>query len=136
MPKVMKTKFPATVMVFGIVFSEEDVMPLHVFEMGLRVNRQVYLGVMETTVLPWIKEIARNRPWVWQQDSAPYHVSAVALKWIKTYCYNFVQDSWPPSGPDLNPFDYLCGAMLSHILTDLLIPPRPPSSPSRRTCLA
>ena len=37
-PRVMKTKFPATVMVFGVVSSEDHIMPLHIFEVGLKVN--------------------------------------------------------------------------------------------------
>ena len=37
-PRVMKTKFPATVMVFGVVSSEGHIMPPHIFEVGLIVN--------------------------------------------------------------------------------------------------
>ena len=33
-PRVMKTKFPATVMVFGVVSSEGHIMPPHIFEVG------------------------------------------------------------------------------------------------------
>ena len=36
--RVMKTKFPATVMVFGVVSSEGDIMPPHIFEVDLKVN--------------------------------------------------------------------------------------------------
>ena len=34
MPRVMKTKFPATVMVLGVVSSEGHIMPPHIFEVG------------------------------------------------------------------------------------------------------
>ena len=37
-PRVMKTKFPASVMVFGVVSSEGHIMPPHVFKVGLKVN--------------------------------------------------------------------------------------------------
>ena len=37
-PRVMKTKFQATVMVFGVVSSEGHIMPPHIFEVGLKVN--------------------------------------------------------------------------------------------------
>ena len=33
-PRVMKTKFPATVMVFGVVSSESHIMPPHIFKVG------------------------------------------------------------------------------------------------------
>ena len=35
-PRVMKTKFPATVMVFGVVSREGHIMPPHIFEVGLK----------------------------------------------------------------------------------------------------
>ena len=37
-PRVMKTKFPATVMVFAGVSSEVHIMPPHIFEVGLKVS--------------------------------------------------------------------------------------------------
>ncbi len=41
LPKVMKTKFPATVMVFGVISSEGHIMPPHIFEIGLEVNTKI-----------------------------------------------------------------------------------------------
>ena len=38
MPRVMKTKFPATVMVFSVVSSEGHIMLPHIFEVDLKVN--------------------------------------------------------------------------------------------------
>ena len=63
-PRVMKTKFPNTVMVFGVINSDGYVMPLHIFETGLRVDTEIYLQVMETVVLPWINQVAQDRLWV------------------------------------------------------------------------
>lgn len=62
---------------------------------------------MEQTVLPWIRGIVGDRPWVWQQDSAPCHVSKRSMDWLQENCYDVVtKDQWPPSSPDLNPMDY------------------------------
>ena len=47
----MKTKFPATVMVFSEVSSEGHIMPPHIFEVGLKVNK-VYLDVPKSVVIP------------------------------------------------------------------------------------
>ena len=52
MPRVMKTKFPATVMVFGVVSSEGHIMPSHIFEVGLKVHTKVYLDVLKSVVIP------------------------------------------------------------------------------------
>ena len=47
-----KTKFPATVMVFGVVSSEGHIMPPHIYEDGLKVNTKVYLDVLKSVVIP------------------------------------------------------------------------------------
>ena len=74
-PRVMKTKFPATAMVFGVVSSEGHIMPLHIFEVVLKVNTKVYMDVLKSVAIPWCNQVADGRPWVWQQDSAPAHIS-------------------------------------------------------------
>ncbi|UYV68049.1 hypothetical protein LAZ67_5002908 [Cordylochernes scorpioides] len=53
-PVVMHTKFPASVMVLGVISSEGDVMPPHFFEKGLRMNTDTYINVLETVVKPWM----------------------------------------------------------------------------------
>ena len=51
-PSVMKTKFPATVMVFRVVSSEVHIMPPRIFEVGLKVNTKVYVDVLKSVVIP------------------------------------------------------------------------------------
>ena len=51
-PRVMKTKFLATVMVFGVVLCEGHIMPPHIFEVGLKINTKVYLDVLKSVVIP------------------------------------------------------------------------------------
>ena len=65
-PRVMKTKFPATVMVFGVVSSEGHIMPPHIFEVGSKVNTKVYLDMLKSVVILWCNQVAGGRPWVWQ----------------------------------------------------------------------
>ena len=64
--RVMKTKFPTTVMVFGVVSSEGHIIPPHIFEVGLKVNTKVYLDVLKSVVIPWCNQVACGRTWVWQ----------------------------------------------------------------------
>ena len=114
-PRMMKTKFPATVMVFGMVSSEGHIMPPHIFEVGLKVNTKVYLDVLKSVVIPWCNQVAGGRPWVWQQDSAQAHKSKDAQTWLQE-CYDFVPFShWPPSSPDLNPLDYFSWSYVENI---------------------
>ena len=99
-PRVMKTKFPATVMVFGVVSSEGHIIPPHIFEVGLKVNTKVYLDVLKSVVIPWCNQVAAGRPWVWQQDSAPAHKSKETQAWLQKECYDFLPFSHcPPSPP-------------------------------------
>ena len=98
--RVMKTKFPAMVMVFGVVSSEGHIMPPHIFEVGLKVNTKVYLDVLKSVVIPWCNQVAGGRPWVCQQDSVPAHKSKETLAWLPKECYDFVPFfHWPPSSP-------------------------------------
>ena len=88
-PRVMKTKFPATVMVFGVVSSEGHIMPPHIFEVGLKVNTKEYLDVLKSVVIPWCNKVAGGRPWVWQQDSTPAHKSKETQAWLQKEYYDF-----------------------------------------------
>ena len=86
-------------------------MPLHIFEVDVKVNIKVYLDVLKSGVIPWCNQVAGGRPWVWQQDSASAHKSKETQK----ECYDFVPFSyWPPS-PDLNLLDYLVWSYVENI---------------------
>ena len=114
-PRVMKTKFPATVMVFVVVSSEGHIMPPHIFEVGLKVNTKVYLDVLKSVVIPWCNQVPGGRPWVWQQDSAPAHKSKVTQNWLQKECYDFVPFSNCPPSPNLNPLDYFVWSYIENI---------------------
>ena len=119
-PRVMKTKFPAMVMVFGVVSSEGHIMPPLIFEVSLKVNTKVYLDVLKSVVIPWCNQVAGGRPWLWQQDSAPAGLGLLRLCTLL---------SLAPSSPDLNPLDYFVWSyvenitnMISHNTKASLIP--------------
>ena len=102
-PRVMKTKLPVTVMVFGVVSSEGHIMPPHIFEVGLKVNTKVYLDVLKSVVITWCNQVAGGRPWVWQQDSAPVHKSKETQAWLQKESYDFVPFSHCPLLPRPEP---------------------------------
>ena len=115
-PRVMKTKFPAMVMVFGVVSSEGHIMPPHIFKVGLKVNTNMYLDVLKSVVIPWCNQVAGSRSWVWQQYSAPAHKSKETQAWLQKECYKFVPFFyWPPSSPDLNLLDYFVWSYVENI---------------------
>ena len=88
------------VMVFGVVSSDGHIMPPHIFEVGLKVNTKVYLVVLKSVVIPWCNRVVGDRPWVWQQDSAPAHKCKETQAWLQKKCNDFVPFShWPPPSP-------------------------------------
>ena len=101
--RVMKTKFSAMVMVFGVVSSEGHIMPPHIFEVGLKINTKVYVDVLKSVVIPWCNQVTVGTPWVWQQDSAPAHKSKETQAWLQKECYDFVPFSHCPLLPRLEP---------------------------------
>ena len=60
-PRVIKTKFPATVMVFGAVSSEGHIISPQSFEVGLKVNTKVYLDVPKGVMIPRCNQVAGGR---------------------------------------------------------------------------
>ena len=115
-PRVMKIKFTATVMVFGVVSSEGHIMPPHIFEVGLKVNTKVYLDVLKSVVIPWCNQVAGGRPWVWQQDTAPALKFKETQAWLQKECCDFVPFSyWPPLLPWPEPLDYFVWSYVENI---------------------
>lgn len=127
-PHVMHTKFPASVMVLGVVSSEGHIMPPHFFQQGLRLNAAGYNEVLETVVKPWIDRVCDGRPYVFQQDSAPAHKAVVTQDWMAANLHDHITPNmWPPNSPDLNPLDYYMWGVVeretnqrSHNTTDSL----------------
>ena len=124
-PRVMKTKFPATVMVFGVVSSEGHIMPPYIFELSFKVNTKMYLDMLKSVVIPWCNQVAGSKPWVWQQDSAPAHKSKETQAWLQKECYDFVTFShWPPPSPTWTRWTTLLGH------TSRTSPTWPPTTPN------
>ena len=114
-PRVTKTKFPTTVMVFGVVSSEGHIMPPHIFEVGLKVNTRVYLDVLKSVVIPWCNQVAGGWPLVRQQDSArPTSPKRprLGLKGVLQLCTLL---SLAPSSPDLNQLDNFVWSYVENI---------------------
>ena len=120
----MKTKFPATVMVSGVVSSEGHVMPPHIFEVGLKVNTKVYLEVLKSVVIPWCNQVAGSRPWVWQQGLGAGNKSKEIQAWLQKECYDLY-----PSLTDLPPSPTWTRWTTSFGHTSRISPTWPPTKP-------
>lgn len=112
-PISMHSKYPAHVMVLGVVSSEGDVMPPVFFPDGLRLGAKGYIKILETKVKPWMDEVANGKEYVFQQDSAPAHKARITQSWLYANVpHHWSPDLWPPSSPDCNPLDYYVWGVL------------------------
>ena len=107
-PDVMpRSKNPASLMFFGVIASTGEVGPPVWFPQGFRLAAADYIDMLETTVIPWMREVAGNQPWVFQQDSAPAHRAKRTQDFLRAQGVDFwTPQQWPPNSPDLNPLDY------------------------------
>ena len=104
---VMTTKHPQGVMMLGVIGSDGKKMPPHFFPCGLKINTQVYLGVLRRVFKPWIKATYPDRNVIWQQDSAPAHGAKLTQAWLAKHLPGFwPKELWPSSSPDLSPLDF------------------------------
>ena len=56
---------------------------------------------------PCIDSMRGERPYVFQQDSAPSHKAMTTQDWMSENLHDHITpNTWPPSSPDLNPLDY------------------------------
>ncbi|QQP52904.1 Uncharacterized protein FKW44_005194, partial [Caligus rogercresseyi] len=103
-PAVFTTKFPASVVTLGVICSTGEVMPPFFFNPKERVNAERYCEVMEEVVIPWMKDNAAGREFIFQQDSAPAHIALRTTNLFNSHGITFWdRNTWPSNSPDLNP---------------------------------
>lgn len=112
-PRVERGHHPASVMVWWGV-SYDGVTDLHFCEKGVKTSAKVYqTTVLEDVVKPLNQTMFANKPWTFQQDSAPAHKAKTTQQWLKNNVPDFISpDDWPAGSPDLNPLDYKLWSVL------------------------
>ena len=114
-PRVMKTKYLATVMVFGMVSGEAHIMPPHIFEVALKVNTKVYLDVLKSVVIPWCNQVASGRPWVGSRTRRRPTSPRKPRLGFRRSATTLYPSLTVPSSPDLNPLDYFVWSYVENI---------------------
>ena len=103
----MKNKYPVHTMVLRVVTNDCDIMPSFVFSYGPRLNTEAYIKCLEEVVPPWIKRVAAQRLYAWQQISVPYHTSRRTQCWLrKNFCDHVTSNNWSPNSLNCSPLDY------------------------------
>lgn len=70
-PVVEHGHHPESILVLGVISSEGDVMPPLFIQRGVRLNGEMYRDILSDSVIPWCREIAKDRPFTFQQDGPP-----------------------------------------------------------------
>lgn len=113
-PPVTSSKKPASVMVFSAITSEGHVMPPFFFDAGQTVTGSSYLQLLKDVVQPWIRLVIGDRPYTFQQDSAPAHTAKVVQNFLRSeFCRFWPKDLWLANSPDCNPCDFYLWGILA-----------------------
>ena len=122
MPRVMKTKFPATVMVLDVVSSEGHIMSPHIFEVGVESQHQSVPGCGEEYGDSLVQSDGQ-----WQTlgvtaglGTGPYVQRDPGLASEGVLRLYTLLSLALPSYPDLNPLDYFVWSYIENI-TNIII---------------
>ena len=96
---VMQTIHLASVMVFGAVASDEQVIPLHFIVPGLKINTEDYLRIMRENLLCWILKKGSHESNV--------HPGLCTCSWVKNSADIF---------QDTVRYHLLCSLMFCHLI--------------------
>ena len=82
-PKCLKKtlKFPSKIMVWGAI-SVHGPSRLHIVEGTM--NGAKYISMLNSRLLPQIRNWFEQEPCIFQQDSAPCHTAKAVYAWFKT----------------------------------------------------
>ena len=94
---ISSTKHAFTVMFFGLVCSNGEVLPPILFDSGYQLNTNRYNGVLTLTIITWMRKVAGVKKFVFQQDGAPAHMANKTLAFLKKI------DFWPLASPEPRP---------------------------------
>ena len=62
---LMKTKHWVHIIVFGVITSDNDVIPPFIFPNGLRLNIKAYIKCLEEVMVSCIKRVTGGRSYIW-----------------------------------------------------------------------
>ena len=81
---------------------------VHFCQKGVKTGAKVYQeDILDKVVKPLGNTLFKNKPWVFQQDSAPAHKAKSTQEWFRRNNIALITtEEWPSSSPDLNPLDY------------------------------
>ena len=111
-PECLKktVKFPQKIMVWGAISIHG---PSRLMIVEGTMDQHKYINVLQTRLLPQTRDWFGDRPWIFQQDSAPCHSAKSVKRW---FAQNGVEVlPWPGNSPDMNPIESLWSVLKDEI---------------------
>lgn len=102
----MKTKLPPIAIVFGCVYSKGDIMPPHIFELGLRLNLDGYAELLNTGQALFGEDGCWKTIRVSVKFNSLSHLQEGSEVVVLIFFYDFNLSVWPLNSPDSNLMDY------------------------------
>ena len=98
--------------------SNDNVTSLHFCEKGVKTAVRNYQQDILTNVVELLNQtMFQNRPWIFQQESAPVHKAKTMQQWLKNHVPKYISsDHWPSASPDLSPLDYKFWSVLEDLI--------------------
>ena len=103
-------KFPSKIMVWGAI-SVHGPSRLHIVEGTM--NGAKYISMLNSRLLPQIRNWFEQEPCIFQQDSAPCHTAKAVYAWFKTNKIKVLK--WPGNSPDMNPIESMWSQLKDEI---------------------
>ena len=76
-------------------------------------NGAKYISMLNSRLLPQIRNWFEQEPCIFQQDSAPCHTAKAVYAWFKTNKIKVLK--WPGNSPDMNPIESMWNQLKDEI---------------------
>ena len=111
---LMKTNHAVHITVFGMVTWDGDIILPLIFPHSLRHNTKTYIKSLKKIVLPCVKRITAERPYIWQQNSVSCYTNReMNVSWENIPVSLSSLTSGHPTPQIAIPLIVTCGGQLS-----------------------
>jgi len=101
---VQKTNPYRCLMIWGAI-SKFGKSPIYFIDSGETEDQNLYIKILETTLIPWAASSFPDNFYIFYQDNAPCHRAKNVLDWMNSHIPHIADV--PPNSPDFNPIEHI-----------------------------